>query len=176
MTAATASSPGAPRGPGSRVTLVVAVAANGVIGDQGKLPWHLPEDLKRFRQLTMGHTIVMGRKTWESIGRLLPGRRTVIVTRQRDYRVEGAVVVHSLDEALSAAQGEDEVFVIGGNEIFVAAFPLADCLQITEIDADFPGDTTFPDYDRREWPEVSRESHLTADGLPFHFVVRRRST
>jgi dihydrofolate reductase len=175
MSSTPVADPGPPQHPQPRVTLVVAVAANGVIGDQGRLPWHLPEDLKRFRQLTMGHTIVMGRKTWESIGRLLPGRRTVIVTRQPDYRVEGATVVHGLDDALATARGEEEVFVIGGNEIFAAAFPRADRLQVTEIDADFPGDTTFPDYDRGEWREVSRESHRTADGLAFHFVVYERS-
>ena len=175
MSSTPVADPGQPQQPQPRITLVVAVAANGVIGDQGRLPWHLPEDLKRFRQLTMGHTIVMGRKTWESIGRLLPGRRTVIVTRQPDYRVEGATVVHCLDDALATARNEEEVFVIGGNEIFAAAFPRADRLQVTEIDADFPGDTTFPDYDRREWREASRESHRTADGLAFHFVVYERS-
>ncbi|MBX9632520.1 MAG: dihydrofolate reductase, partial [Burkholderiales bacterium] len=118
-----------------RVSLIAAVASNGVIGRDGRMPWHLPEDLKRFKALTMGHAIVMGRKTFDSIGRLLPGRRTIIVTRQPNYRVEGAEVVSSIDDAIALARNDDEVFVIGGGEIYAQALPLATRLHLTEIAA-----------------------------------------
>src|SRR6185503_10127266 len=109
----------------SRVSLIVAMAKNRVIGANGAIPWHLPSELKLFKSLTMGHHMIMGRKTYESIGRLLPGRTTVIVTRQRDYRAPGAIVAHTLEEAVAASRGDEEVFVIGGAEIFQAALPLA---------------------------------------------------
>ena len=157
-----------------RVTLLAAVAGNGVIGRDGALPWHLSEDLKRFKALTMGHAIVMGRKTHESIGRLLPGRRSIIVTRQPGYRVEGATVAHSLPAALAAARGDDEVFVIGGGEVYIAALPLADRLELTEIGRDFDGDARFPPWHKHEWREVARTSHRSAEGLPFDFVTYDR--
>lgn len=157
-----------------RVSLIAAVAANGVIGRDGSMPWHLPEDLKRFKALTMGHAIVMGRKTFDSIGRLLPGRRTIIVTRQRDYRIDGAEVVHSVDAAIALARDDDEVFVIGGGEIYVQALPLADRLLITEIDATPPGDVRFPAIDRKRWRQMSRLADRSADGVGFAFVTYER--
>lgn len=157
-----------------RVSLIAAVAANGVIGRDGRMPWHLPEDLKRFKALTMGHAIVMGRKTFDSIGRLLPGRRTIIVTRQHGFRMDGAEIVHSLADALALVRDDDEVFVIGGGEIYVQALPLASRLHLTEIDATAEGDVHFPVIDRSQWREVSREHHRTSDGTAFDFVVYDR--
>src|SRR5262245_50388376 len=144
-----------------RLTLIAAVARNGVIGKDNALPWRLPEDLKRFKALTMGHPIVMGRKTWESLGRPLPGRLNIVVTRDMEYRAEGARVVHSIDAACSAAPDVDEIFVIGGAEIYRLALPQADRLQMTELDADFAGDTWLPEFDRGAWRETARDSHQT---------------
>jgi dihydrofolate reductase len=138
--------------------LIVAMARNRVIGANGAIPWHLPNELQLFKRLTMGHHIVMGRKTFESIGRLLPGRTTVIVTRQAGYAVPGAVVAHSLEEALAACAGDDEVFVIGGAEIFRSALPLADRIHLTVVDAEPAGDTFMPEFDRADWRECSAES------------------
>lgn len=153
-----------------RLSLVVAVARNGVIGVNGQLPWRLPEDLKRFKALTLGHTLVMGRKTHESIGRLLPGRRTVIVSRNHAYRVEGATVVPSVEAAIEAAAGETEVFVVGGGEIYALALPLADRLLVTEVDLAPEGDAFFPPVDRSRWREVGREAMQTEDGVRYAFV------
>jgi dihydrofolate reductase len=152
--------------PRPRLSLIAAVAANGVIGRGGALPWHLPEDLKRFKALTLGHHIVMGRKTYESIGRLLPGRTTVIVTRQRDYAAPGAVVAASIEDAITRCTGDDEVFVIGGAQIYQAALPIADRLYLTEVMADVEGDTHFPAFDRRQWRERSRERLPAMAGQP----------
>lgn len=156
-----------------RVSLVVAISRNRVIGAQGALPWHLPEDLKYFKRLTMGHPIIMGRKTFESIGRLLPGRSNVVVTRKPDYRAPGAVVVASLEEALAACRDTDEVFVIGGAEIFRQLLNRAERIYATELLADFEGDVVFPEYDPSRWREVSREKHRDGD-LEYHFVVYER--
>ena len=142
----------------SRVSIIVAMAKNRVIGNANSIPWRLPNELQLFKKLTMGHHIVMGRKTHESIGRLLPGRTTVIVTRQPDYRVEGASVAHSLEAALASAKDDDEVFVIGGAELYRAALPVADRIYLTTVDAAPEGDTLMPDFDIREWREVSSES------------------
>ena len=152
-----------------RVTLIVAVAANGVIGNHGKVPWHIREDLQRFKRLTMGHPIVMGRKTWESIGRALPGRESVVVTRQEGYRAEGATVVASLAEALAT---RPDAFVIGGGEIYREALPLADRVELTQVHAVFEGDTTFPPLGP-DWIEVAREEY--PEGQPsFAFVTLER--
>src|SRR5688500_6211563 len=140
------------------LSLIVAMARNRVIGANGKIPWHLPGELKLFKSLTMDHHIIMARTTWESIGRLLPGRTTVIVTRQRDYRVPGAIVAHSLQEAIAACGGDDEVFVIGGAEIFREALPLANRIYLTTVEADVPGDTFMPQFDRAGWREQSSRS------------------
>jgi dihydrofolate reductase len=158
-----------------RVSLIVAMDRQRVIGHQGRLPWHLPEDLKRFKSLTMGHAMIMGRKTHESIGRLLPGRRSIIVTRQRDYTVPGALVVHSIEEALKACAGEDEVFVIGGAEIYAQALACADRIHLTELHDSVPGDTWFPPLPEG-WREVRRETCAPQIGPRFDFVVLERST
>lgn len=140
-------------------TLIVAMARNRVIGRDNALPWHLPEDLARFRAVTMGHHMVMGRRTFESIGRLLPGRTTVVVTRDRGYACPGAIVAHSLPEALSACAGDPEPFVVGGGELFALALPLARRLHLTTVEADVEGDVHMPPIDRREWATVHREHH-----------------
>lgn len=158
------------------LTLIAAVANNGVIGIANRLPWHLPADLKHFKQLTTGHTVIMGRKTWESLPakfRPLPGRHNIIVTRNGEYRAEGATVVASLPAAISAAQDE-EAFVIGGAELYAVALPLADRLQLTEIAADFEGDTWFPAIDPAQWREVARETGQDEAGLGYAFVTYQR--
>jgi len=152
------------------------MARNRVIGARGAIPWHLPEELKRFKSLTMGHHIVMGRKTYESIGRLLPGRATVIVTRNPGYRVPGAIIAHSLEEALAACGADDEIFVIGGAELYAQALPLAGRLYLTTVEADIPGDTYMPEFAAGDWREVSSES-FDADErhrYPFRCAVLER--
>jgi dihydrofolate reductase len=143
-------------------SIIVAVSENGVMGRRGELPWRLSADLQRFKSLTMGHAVLMGRKTFESIGRPLPGRRMIVVTRQDDYRAEGVELVHSLKEGFrrAAEQGEIEVFVIGGAEIFREALPKVDQLYFTRVHATFEGDTFFPPLDLKMWRPVSSESQI----------------
>ena len=155
----------------TRVHIVAAVASNGIIGARGKLPWHLPQDLQHFKRLTLGHPVIMGRRTWESLGRALPGRENIVVTRRRGYEAPGAAVASSLDAALALCAGEPIAFVIGGGELYAAALPLAAGLVLTEIQRDFEGDARFPDYDRAKWRETQRESHTAADGMRFDFVL-----
>jgi dihydrofolate reductase len=161
----------------SRISLIVAMAKNRVIGANNKIPWHLPSELKLFKSLTMGHHVVMGRRTYESINRLLPGRTTVIVTRQRDYAVPGAIVAHSVQEALQACRGDDEIFVIGGADLFRETLPIADRIYLTIVDAEPEGDTFMPEFDVNEWLETSAQS-VTADEKHAHgyrFAVLDRS-
>jgi dihydrofolate reductase len=153
-----------------RIYLIAAVAANGVIGRHGRLPWHLPEDLKHFKRLTLGHPIIMGRRTWESLGGPLPGREHIVVTRTPGYEAPGAAVASSLDAALALCAGEPVVFVTGGSELFAEALPLAAGLVLTEIHRDYEGDTRFPAYDRSHWHETQRECHTAPDGTMFDFV------
>ena len=160
------------------VSLLAALARNGVIGRDNALPWHLPDDLKRFKALTLGRPVIMGRKTRESIvaitGKPLPGRENIVVTRTPGYAAPGCRVVHSFEAALSAAEGAAEVFVIGGAEIFALALPVAQRLHMTEIDAEVNGDAVFPEYDRSEWRELSREPGAGSQGLRYDFVVYER--
>lgn len=155
----------------SKVYLVAAVAANGVIGRHGKLPWHLPEDLRYFKRLTLGHPVIMGRRTWESVGRPLPDRENIVVTRTAGYEAPGAAVASSLEAALAFCAGEPLVFVIGGERLFAEALPLAAGLVLTEIHRDYDGDTWFPAYDRNRWRETQREPHTASDGTKFDFVL-----
>jgi dihydrofolate reductase len=159
-----------------RITLVVARAQNGVIGRKGKLPWHLPADLKRFKALTMGSVMVMGRRTFESLPALLPGRRHIVLTRDRTWDAEGAEVAYDVDEALRLADGEP-VSVIGGADIFSLFMPLADRIELTEVLEGVPGDTLIDDpRDTGSWRETSREEHPAADGRPaFRFVTLERA-
>ena len=152
-----------------RLHLIVARARNGVIGNRGAMPWHLPEDLAHFKRTTLGHCIIMGRKTWDSIGRPLPGRRNIVVTRNAHWRAEGAEAASSLDAALALC-GSGDVFVIGGGELYAEALrrPVAG-LHLTEIDADFEGDARFPPLEPGRWQERGRQ-HFAADARrPFAF-------
>ena len=157
---------------------MAAVARGGVIGNDGSIPWRIPEDMRHFRELTTGHAVVMGRRTWDSLPdrfRPLPGRRNVVVTRNPDWSADGAERAGSLDEALALLDSAPQVYVIGGGQLYAEALPLADELLLTEIDADFDGDTWFPGWDRAAFEETSRESHVSETGIAFAFVTYRRS-
>lgn len=158
-----------------RIYLVAAVASNGIIGADGRLPWHLPEDLKHFKRVTMGYPVIMGRLTWESLGKPLPGRKNIVVSRTPGYAPTGASVAGSLESAIALAAGEDAAFVIGGSRLFAEALPIAEGLVMTEIYKDYAGDTWFPSFDRSQWREAQRERHVGADGLRFDFVRYERA-
>ena len=160
------------------VAIVVAMDRHRLIGAGGGLPWHLPDDLKRFRAITMGHPILMGRRTWESLGRPLPGRHNIVVTRQAGYVAPGATVVASLDAALTVAAGEGEAMVIGGATLYAESLPRARRVYLTEVDGVFIGDTWFPALEADDWREVAREPH-PADArhaCAFSFVVLERAS
>jgi dihydrofolate reductase len=156
---------------GPRVYLVAAVASNGIIGAKGELPWRLPEDLKHFKRLTMGHPVIMGRRTWESLKGALPGRDNIVVTRTPGYEAPDAAVATSLEAALALCFGEPVAFVIGGRQLFAESLPIAAGLVMTEIYRDYEGDTYFPEWDRSRWKESQRERHVAADGTKFDFVL-----
>ena len=152
------------------VVLVAAVADNGVIGADGELPWHLPDDLAHFRRVTTGNVVIMGRKTFESIGRPLPRRTNIVVTRQPDWTADGTITASSLTEALDVAEEYDgDAMVIGGSQIYALAMPLADRQVLTEVHATPEGDVTYPPFDRAEWEETRREEH---DGYAFVWLER----
>jgi len=160
-----------------KLHLIFARAANGVIGKDGVMPWHLPEDLAHFKRVTLGSPVIMGRKTWESIParfRPLPGRTNVVVTRQRDWQAEGARVAHSLPEAMTLCGAVSDAWVIGGAEIYAQALPLASTAVVTEIDATYDGDAHAPQFGT-EWHETGRESHVSASGLAYSFVTYRKT-
>ena len=159
------------------VSIIVAMDRNRVIGADGKLPWRLPADLKHFRALTMGKPIVMGRKTHESIGRLLPGRENIVLTRDPDYRPEGCTVLHDLDELYSHCAAADEVMIMGGADLYRQMLDRARRIYLTEVDAEFPGDTFFPDFDPGAWRETARQE-LAPDAdnpHPCSFVTLERN-
>ena len=158
------------------VALIAAVAANGVIGRGGALPWRLPEDLRHFRALTAGHAVIMGRRTWQSLPRALPDRQNIVVTRQADYMATGATTGSSLDDALSKVAYPAPAFVIGGGELYRAALPLARTAYVTEIAQAFDGDATFPKLPAHEWVETARETHRASDesALSYAFVTYER--
>jgi dihydrofolate reductase len=159
-----------------RLSLIVAMSWNRVIGRDGGLPWHLSADLQRFKRLTIGHSIIMGRKTFNSIGRLLPQRISIVITRQENYQPAGVLVAHSLQEALEMAKPSSEAFVIGGEQIFRTALPSATRLHITEVQADVAGDTLFPSYDEKQWRLVEESSHPAdaKNDYPVRFLVYDR--
>ncbi|MEX0818652.1 MAG: dihydrofolate reductase [Pirellulaceae bacterium] len=160
------------------VSLIVAMERSGVIGRDGNLPWHLSSDLKRFKLLTMGHHIIMGRKTFESIGRLLPGRTTIVVTRQADFDAAGAILAHNLNDAIAAAADDDEAFIIGGAEIYQQALPLVDRIYLTEVNVDVSGDARFPEFDRSEWTVIKSREHPAdeSNDHPHTFSVLERTS
>jgi len=156
-----------------KTSLIVAMANNRVIGVDGGLPWKLSADLKRFKQLTMGSSIIMGRKTYESIGRLLPGRTTIVVTRQEAYPVAaGALLANSVPAALERAGGGSEAFVIGGAEIYRAAFALVDRMYVTVVDAEVAGDTFFPAWDSSQWQLIEQSDHAADERNAFDYSFR----
>jgi dihydrofolate reductase len=159
-----------------RLSAIVAMAANRVIGANNQLPWRLPADLARFKRLTMGHTLILGRKTYESIGRPLPGRTFVVVTRQQDYAPQGVKVAHTVDEALALAQGDEEAFVAGGAELYAQTMDRLNRLYLTRIERDFPGDTYFPEVDLSRWKLIEQEHHPASgpDALPYAFLTYER--
>lgn len=159
------------------LSIIVAMSENGVIGRGNALPWHLPADLKRFKQLTIGHTLIMGRKTFQSIGRVLPGRKTIVVTRDPGVSAEGIEVASTVEEALQKAGGDPEIFVVGGGEIFGRMLELADRIYLTLVHAKVEGDTYFPDIDwSQQWREVSHEDHPADEknAFPYSFRVYER--
>lgn len=162
--------------PTQSISIIAAVAGNRVIGRGGSLPWHLPDDLKHFRQLTLGHAVIMGRKTFESIGKPLPERSNIVVTRSHEWNHPGCRTAASLGAAMEALAPAETAFVIGGAEIYALALPMAGRLCLTEIERDFAGDTFFPGFNRSEWREESRERRVLegGDGFPYAFVEYRR--
>lgn len=158
------------------ISIIVAIANNGVIGTDNTLPWHLPADLKYFRDTTMGHTIVMGRINFEDIGKALPGRRNIVLTRGEKFFAENCEVAHSIDEVMDMVDEDDETFIIGGAEVYRSFLPLSKKLYITRIDATVNGDVLFPDYDSPEWELASENIQQVDDenALPFRFCVYKR--
>ncbi len=156
------------------ISVIAAMARNRVIGINNTLPWRLSEDLKHFKALTMGHHIIMGRKTYDSIGKPLPGRTTVIVTRDAGYTMEGCVTANSIDSAIAACGDDPEIFFVGGAEMYGQVLPRADRLYLTEIQVEVEGDAWFPEFDREAWKELDREAHVNDAGLGYHFVLLER--
>jgi dihydrofolate reductase len=158
-----------------RIYLVAAVASNGIIGANGRLPWHFPEELRHFKEVTLGHPVIMGRRTWESLKGPLPGRRNIVVTGTPGYQAAGAEVVASLDAALALCAGAEKAMVIGGSRLFEESLPVAAGLELTEIHRDYQGDTWFPKYERSAWREHKREARTAADGTRFDYVLYLRN-
>lgn len=159
-----------------RISIIVAMAQNRTIGINNTLPWRIPEDLKHFKMLTMGHHMIMGRKTFDSIGKPLPGRTTVVVTRNRELAIDGCIMAHSLTEAIAACATDEEVFIVGGAELYRQAMPLVNTLYLTEIRQDVAGDAHFPEFNRAEWQESSRERRRqeTPQPLEYDFITYQR--
>lgn len=160
-----------------RISIVAAIARGRVIGRDNAIPWRIPEDARRFRATTIGHPVVMGRRTWDSLPdrfRPLPGRRNVVLSRDPGWHAPGAERAGSLDEALELVEGATRVFVIGGADVYAAALPIADDLLLTEIDAEVDGDTVFPPFDAADYEETSRETLLSETGVPLAFVTYTR--
>jgi dihydrofolate reductase len=153
------------------ISLIVATSANNVIGVDGGLPWRLPEDLARFKAVTMGKPVIMGRATFESIGRALPGRRSIVLTRQADFAAEGCDVVPTIEAAIEAAGDAEEIMVIGGGEIYRQFLPMADRIYLTRLQAEIDGDTRFPELDLDEWTVVAVEEFPAGDEREFGFDV-----
>lgn len=159
----------------TRIVVIAAVARNGAIGRNNQLLMHLPGDLPRFKRITDGHPVVMGRKTWDSIGRPLPGRRNIVITRNGEWQHAGVERATSLEDAFRLAEGATKAFVIGGAEIYAQAVPMADELMLTEIDADLPGDAFFPHWNRSRFQAMDTEEHRTPEGVAYRYVNHRRA-
>lgn len=160
------------------ISIIVAIGRNKVIGNKNTIPWKLPADMNYFRKMTIGKPVIMGRKTFESIGKPLPERTNIIITRDQNYKAEGCIVVHSVDEAIKAAEGSKEAMVIGGSQIYKEFLPIANKMYITLIDADFNGDTYFPEYNIEEWEETVYEEHERDKDNQYNYtflILRRKS-
>jgi dihydrofolate reductase len=157
--------------PSRRLSIISAMAQNRTIGINNTLPWRLPEDLKHFKALTLGHHILMGRKTFESLPGILPGRVHVIITRNTDFQAPGCLIAHSIEAAIAIAGNDEEIFFIGGADLYKQALAFSDRMYLTEIQADYAGEAWFPEFSNAEWREIQREQHISQNGLPFHFVV-----
>ena len=156
------------------ITIIVAKSNNGIIGKDGDLPWRLPEDLKRFKKLTTGNIVVMGRKTYDSIGRPLPNRKNIVISRNTSLKIEGVEVEHDLIDVLKRNQ-EENVYVIGGGQIYVDALPFSEKLEVTEVDVELVGDTSFPEIDSSQWKEIFREKRVDSESnLTYSFVSLER--
>ncbi|MFV7769063.1 type 3 dihydrofolate reductase [Shewanella marisflavi] len=153
-----------------KIAMIAAMANNRVIGKDNQMPWHLPEDLRHFKQMTLGKPVVMGRKTFESIGRPLPGRHNIVVSRQADLVIEGVTCVTSFEQAKEVVKGCDELVVIGGGQLYAELLPQADILYLTEINLDVAGDTHFPEWDDGSWQLLQSESHINDKGLEYRFI------
>ena len=157
-----------------RLSLIVAMTPERVIGRDGDLPWHLSADLKHFKATTMGKPVVMGRKTYESIGRPLPGRHNIVITRSQDFAADGLTIVHSLDDALLAAGDAPEIMIIGGAQLYETALPMSDRLYLTQISTKIAGDTFFPEMDWTQWRLIERSATQSSEGVSFFFAVYDR--
>ncbi len=153
-----------------KIAMIAAMANNRVIGKDNQMPWHLPEDLKHFKAMTLGKPILMGRKTYESIGRALPGRLNIVISRQEDLTISGVICVTSFESAIYAATGEEELVVIGGGQLYASLLSKADKLYLTEINLDVDGDTYFPDWDDGSWEQISQETSINDKGLEYSFT------
>ena len=158
------------------ISIIVAVAKNGVIGDKNSLLWHIREDMIHFRTLTSGHPVIMGRKTYDSIGRPLPKRTNVVITRDTNLQIEGCIMAHSLEQALSLFDPQEEIFIIGGAQIYSQALPLAHRIYLTVVDKEYQGDTSFPEIDYNLWQQSSREDFQSGEEFnhPFSFITLER--
>ena len=158
------------------LSIIVAMASNRTIGINNTLPWRIPEDLKHFKALTIGHHMIMGRKTFDSIGKPLPGRTTVVVSHNKRLKIEGCIVANSLEKAIAACSDDTEIFVVGGAQLYELALPLADTMYVTEVRQEIEGDARFPEFDMSTWQETARERHSQQEPqtLEYHFVTYRR--
>ncbi len=159
-----------------KISLIVAFDENRLIGNNNALPWHLPADLKHFKQITMGHFMIMGRKTFDSIGKPLPGRTSIVITRKKDFKIDGCIVVNTLNEAIDNCKDQQVVFIIGGAQIFECTLPKATDLFITQIHHSFEGDTYFPEIPESDWDEISREKNEADEKneWPYSFIHYRK--
>lgn len=159
-----------------KISLVVATSKNNGIGKNNQLLWHLPNDLKFFKSTTSGHTVIMGRKTYESIGKALPNRRNIVITRQHDFHPENVEIVNSLEKAIQACQSEEEIFIIGGAEIYRQTLPIADRLYLTKVDVELEADAFFPPIQFEEWNILEHESHLADEkhAYNYEFLILER--
>ncbi len=158
-----------------KVSIIVALAKNHVIGKDNQIPWHIPADLQYFKKITLGKPMIMGRKNYESIGRPLPGRKNIILTRDKNFSAEGCTIVHSKDEAIAATDGVAEIMIIGGGAIYEMFMDDADMLYLTEIDSEVDGDVFFPEYSKSQWKEVSREAGENNMDWNYDYVVYSRA-